>query len=687
MSQQPCSPWDQAMQHAFDAIVLLDAQGRVTAWNPQAEKCFGWQAHEIIGQALATSIFDGDQAAAFAREWQGVHQAHSHLVLPHFRAVHRTGHVIRIDLSLACTQNAAGSQGVVFIRDVSERLDADNALRVAAVAFQSLEGMVVMDGCYTILKVNQAFVDITGYEAHEAVGRVSALFRPGRQDEEVYLAMRSALPEKRFWQGEVWDRRKSGERYSVWLRVTAVLGVNQEVSHYVAAFVDISKQRASAQRVQFLDFHDPLTDLPNRRFFLDRLRQAMAAADRKSEHCVVLLLDVDEFKGINDTVGHHVGDALLKKIGKRLRMSLHAEDTIARLGGDEFAVILQGMATETQEVAIRARNVAERLVHALGLPFAIEQRALEITVSVGISVSCGTRRASEDLLKQADIAMYRAKSDGRNCIRFFATASQASLEARFALNAAMRSAFPQQFAVHYQLQVDAAQRPLGAEALLRWTQSDGIAVSPAQFIPLAEETGLILPMGLWVLQQACKQLQHWACEPTMRGLTLAVNVSARQFHAETFVRSVLDALAHSGANPNLLKLELTESLLLEEVDSVVGKMRALLAIGVRFSLDDFGTGYASLAYLKRFPFEQLKVDRSFIRDVTSDPDDAAIVHAILAMGQALRLNVVAEGVEENAQYDFLVEHGCRLFQGYLFGRPIPFAKFEATLLDPAATPD
>lgn len=690
MAEPCCNRWLQTIQHSFDGVVLLDRQARVIGWNAQAERCFGWQAHEILGKVLTDTILAPLSVEIFSRDWASMltsgEASTERRILLNIGAVHRTGHALTIEMSLTCGNAGAQWECVAFIRDVTERHDADNALRIASVAFQSLEGMVIMDANQVILRVNQAFTEITGYEEDEAVGRVSAIFREGRQDEEVYLELRRALPEKRFWQGEVWDRRKNGERYCVWLRVTAVAGSASEVNHYVGAFVDISSQRASAQRVHYLDFHDPLTCLPNRRFFLDRLRQAIAACERKHECCAVLLIDLDDFKSINDTLGHSAGDTLLVKIGKRLRMSLHTEDTIARLGGDEFAVILQGLTGTIDTVAAKARTVGERLVHALGQHFHIAQAELAVSLSIGVSVSDCQHGSAEDLLKEADIAMYRAKHDGRNCIRFFDAANQLLLESRFALTAALRSGFPQQFHVHYQLQVDKQLAPVGAEALVRWAHPTNGAIAPGSFIPLAEETGFIVPLGAWVLGQACAQLSAWANNHATRGLTLAVNVSARQFHADSFVSTVLEALRHSGANPNLLKLELTEGIMLNQVETAVQKMNVLHNLGIRFSLDDFGTGYSSLSYLKQLPLEQLKIDQTFVRDIETDTNDVAIASTIVAMGKALGMHVVAEGVETGQQLEILRAMGCHAFQGYYIARPVSATVLTQQLISPNHRP-
>jgi diguanylate cyclase (GGDEF)-like protein len=488
------------------------------------------------------------------------------------------------------------------------------------------------------------------------------------------------------WQGEIWNRRKCGEIYPEWLTISAVVDDQGQLTHYVSTFSDISNLKVAESEIHHLAFYDPLTALPNRRLLLNRLEKAQQAGKRSGQFGALLIIDLDNFKTLNDTLGHDVGDQMLVEVAKRLTNCIRGGDTAARQGGDEFVVMLEELGNDAASAGVQAETVAEKIRLELCRPYWLKgDRPHFRSASIGISLFRGQDKSLEVLHKQADIALYEAKDAGRNAIRFFDHAMQMAIDDRAALEAGLRDALTRgEFVLYVQPQVDSAQRLIGAEALLRWQPPGPVPVAPDQFIPLAEETGLIVPIGLWVLDTACARLRQWAEHPASRELYLAVNVSARQFRQADFVDQVSGALARHGADPCRLKIELTESLLLDNVDEVVAKMQALRQLGVRFSLDDFGTGYASLAYLKRFPFEQLKVDRSFIRDITSDPDDAAIVSAIVAMGNALRLNVVAEGVEEEAQYAFLLEHGCRFFQGYLFGRPMPFAAFEQSLLTPSS---
>ncbi|MDP3638658.1 MAG: EAL domain-containing protein, partial [Azonexus sp.] len=453
------------------------------------------------------------------------------------------------------------------------------------------------------------------------------------------------------------------------------------ISHYVSTFSDITELKRVESEVHNLAFYDPLTALPNRRLLLNRLDKARTASKRSQQFGALLIIDLDHFKNLNDTLGHDIGDRLLIEVARRLKECIREGDTAARQGGDEFIVLLENLGLTPEIAAIQAETVAEKIRLTLSQAYVVVTHAKHFhSASIGISLFCAHDKTTDVLLKQADISLYKAKDAGRNAIRFFDNAMQTALDARAGLESRLHQALTEnEFLLFVQPQVDMNRQLIGAETLIRWQPPGQAMVPPDNFIPLAEETGLIVPIGLWVLDQACAHLRRWADDAALKNLYLAVNVSARQFRQSDFVEQVQAALERHRVNPKRLKLELTESLLLDNVDNVVNKMQALRALGVRFSLDDFGTGYASLSYLKRFPFEQLKVDRSFIRDIASDPDDAAIVRAIIAMGNSLRLSVVAEGVEADEQYAFLVEHGCTHFQGYLFGRPIAFEEFEKTL--------
>jgi diguanylate cyclase (GGDEF)-like protein len=441
---------------------------------------------------------------------------------------------------------------------------------------------------------------------------------------------------------------------------------------------DISQRKAAESEINHLAFYDFVTQLPNRRLLTDRLLQARSSGTRSGHRGALLFIDLDNFKTLNDTLGHDMGDLLLAQVAQRLLGCVREEDTVARFGGDEFMVMLDGLSDNPADAARHAKGVGEKIMALLGQPFLLDDHKYHSTSSIGITLFCGQKESADDLLKQADLAMYQAKEAGRNTMRFFDLDMQAVVTARSVLEIDLRQSLEQkEFILYYQAQVDCHGGVTGAEALVRWQHPRRGFVSPGDFIPLAEETGLILPLGQWVLETACAQLVAWSKQPPLAHLTLAVNISARQFRQPDFAQQVLAVIDQTGVDSQKLKLELTESLLLNDLEDIIAKMTTLKTRGVSFSLDDFGTGYSSLAYLKRLPLDQLKIDQSFVRDILSDPNDAAIARTIVALGNSLGLSVIAEGVETEDQKKCLARVGCQAYQGYLFSRPLPPAGFEA----------
>ena len=553
--------------------------------------------------------------------------------------------------------------------------EAHAELRIAAVVFESQEGMFVTDAARVILRVNHAFTAITGYTAQEAIGQTPGLLSSGRHDAAFYTAMRDSLAGTGAWQGEVWNRRKNGEVFPEWLSINAVNNEAGEVTHYVSSLTDITARKAADDKLKHLAFYDALTGLPNRRLLMNRLEKARAASCRHNRQGAVLFIDLDKFRLVNDTLGHDFGDLLLQLVAHRLLACVREGDTVARLGGDEFVVMLEDLSEGPVDAASETRAVGENMLASLNQHYRLNGHDYHSTPSIGITLFAADHLESVDeLLRQADMAMFQAKTQGRNTLRFFDPVMQASVMARVALENELATALLEnQFLLYFQAQVSGDQLMTGAEVLVRWQHPQRGIVSPVEFIPLAEETGLILPLGRWVLETACVQLALWAGEPALAPLTLAVNVSARQFRQHDFVEQVLATLARTGANPKRLKLELTESLLVTNVEDVIGKMNALKARGVGFSLDDFGTGYSSLSYLKRLPLDQLKIDQGFVRDILINPNDAAIAKMVIALADSMGLGVIAEGVETEAQRALLASQGCHAYQGYLFGRPVPVA--------------
>ena len=487
---------------------------------------------------------------------------------------------------------------------------------------------------------------------------------------------------------ELWHVATDGHEFPMLTSGTLLRDAAGQPAQMACTAVDISDRKQAEAQIRHLAFYDALTGLPNRRLLTDHLQHALATGARRGGSGALLFIDLDQFKTINDTLGHDVGDQLLKEVATRIQLQVRVGDTVARLGGDEFIVLIEELSDQPGIAASQAEGVARKIMAALNRPYRLTDNEHHSTPSMGIALFVHGQGTVDELLKQADLAMYQAKAAGRNTLRFFDPQMQALVTARAALEAGLREGIlKDQFFLYYQAQVDGHGRLTGAEALLRWMSPLRGMVSPAEFIPLAEETGLILPLGHWVLETACAQLVAWAAQPEMAHLSIAVNVSARQFHHADFVDQVLAVLDKSGADPRKLKLELTESLLVSNVEDIIAKMGALKAKGVGFSLDDFGTGYSSLSYLKRLPLDQLKIDQGFVRDILIDSNDAAIAKTVVALADNLGLAVIAEGVEVEAQREFLALHGCHAYQGFLFSRPLPLAEFDALFKRLLVPPD
>ncbi len=548
----------------------------------------------------------------------------------------------------------------------------EQELRVAAVAFESQEGMLISDGTQVILRVNSAFTKIMGYSADDVRGKPASTFRSAHHPPEFYADLQESVLAGGAWQGEYWALHKDGHIFPLWLSITAVNADDGSVTHYVFTLIDITERKLAEDEIRSLAFYDPLTNLPNRRLLMDRLRHALIKSERSIDLGALIFVDLDNFKKLNDTRGHDIGDLLLAEVGRRLSTCLRDGDTVARLGGDEFVVLLEGLGKTTAEAGEHAEIVADKILTGLNQVYELDGAPYFSTPSLGVSLFKGQEVTIDEVLKQADLAMYQAKGAGRNTVRFFDPKMQAAVSAHAALEADFRRALQHgEFFLVYQPQVESSGRVIGAEALVRWLHPDKGTISPAHFIPLAEEIGLIIQLGAWILDAACCQLQIWSRHPGTAHLSLAVNISARQFHDAHFVDLVLATMRKYRIGAGKLKLELTESLLLKDVDNVIAIMNALKEHGISFSLDDFGTGYSSLSYLKQLPLAQLKIDQSFVRDIFTDSNDVAIVRAIVTLSQSLGLSVIAEGVETREQKEFLIASGCHAFQGYLFGRPGP----------------
>ncbi|HJV53717.1 MAG TPA: EAL domain-containing protein [Noviherbaspirillum sp.] len=669
----------QILDTSSVAIFLVNMEGRITQANQRMAEMFRMRVEDLVGNEYVALVHPSvrDEARRKMLDLLSSNIPSVNLERLYWRADQAE---FWGNLSGKRFYDAGGEeQGLVgVIEDITDRKRAEVDLRIAAIAFEAQEGMFITDADGRILRVNSAFSEITGYSSAEAVGQSPRLFRSGRHDSVFYKTIRATLAETGAWQGDIWNRRKNGEIFPVWLTITSVKDAAGALTHYVSTMTDMTSRKAAEDAIRNLAFYDPLTRLPNRRLLLDRLRQALATCARTHRNGALLFIDLDDFKILNDTMGHDVGDQLLQQVAERLLGCARRGDTVSRLGGDEFVVMLEDLSTDRAQAAAQAENAGEHILASFGQPFVLRECTYQSTASIGATLFADHQGTIEDLLKQADLAMYQAKAAGRNTLRFFDPQMQAALAQRTALENDLRAAIRgQQFVLHYQVQVGRNGEVIGAEALVRWRHPARGMVYPNDFIQLSEETGLIQGIGSWVLHAACEQLAAWAGNPDTASLTLAVNVSARQFRRTDFVQQVLAAIESSRANPQRLKLELTESLLVDDVEDVIAKMSALQARGVSFSLDDFGTGYSSLAYLKRLPLDQLKIDRSFVRDILVDSNDASIARMIIALAESMGLSVIAEGVETEEQRVVLAAIGCDCYQGYLFGKPVPLAEFEA----------
>ncbi|MDP3699660.1 MAG: EAL domain-containing protein [Hylemonella sp.] len=544
--------------------------------------------------------------------------------------------------------------------------------RIASFSNAMGEGMFVLDRLGRATYINRAACRLLGYQRESLLGRQLLPLITSPAARAQYPGGSNPLLDPQRWQqpyeGENVFVSASGKSFPVEVSSRPVRRKDRFV-RTVAVFSDISERKSHSDHVYQLAYHDALTGLPNRRLLFERLQESLGR-NKGTHRGALLFSDLDRFKQINDTLGHKVGDALLQAVAGRMLRKVGELGLVAHTGGDEFAVLLDTLDADPERASAQARSLAEKLLESMREPFGIDHQYHLVSVSIGVALFDGPDTGADELIKRAEIAMYEAKAGGRNAIRFFDHDIALQLGQRVALEADLHQALAQQqFCVHYQPQFDSSGRMVGAEALVRWQHPQRGLVMPGQFITVAEETGLILPLGLWVLEQVCQQIQRWRGQPVLGELVISVNLCVHQILQANFVESVTSVLMATGADPRRLQLELTESVLAHNIDDATDKMHRLVALGVQFALDDFGTGYSSLSYLKRLPIQQLKIDASFVRDLQTDPNDVVITQTIIALGQSLGLEVIAEGVETEAQRDILVQQGCRLFQGYFYARP------------------
>lgn len=567
-------------------------------------------------------------------------------------------------------------------REVTAKALRNSETKFRAVIENAQGGIVCIDEQGRLVEFNHAAEVMFGYRREDVLGKmlVDTLISPALREAQKQCYLASGDSKMLDHKLELIALRADGTEFPVELTMTSLK--EQGVPLLTGFFRDLTERRKIESDIRNLAFYDALTSLPNRRLLLDRLQQAIAASVRHGKHGAVLFIDLDNFKALNDSRGHDVGDLLLVEVARRLRQCVRNEDTVARLGGDEFVIVLEDLSLNLEQAIAQTRQVAQKVLDIINYPYELGEIEHHNSSSIGIVLFNGNFVTMEELLKRSDTAMYEAKAAGRNTLRFFDPAMQAALERRIDLELQLRLAIVQkQLRLFCQVQVDAERKVFSAEVLLRWQHPQHGLLSPKEFVGIAEDSGLIVSIGHWVLYNACLQLKAWEGRPVFDGLQLAVNVSARQFRHVDFVDEVRNILKSTGANPSLLKLELTESVVLDNIADAVAKMNILRELGVRFSMDDFGTGYSSLAYLKRLPLSQVKIDRSFVRDIAEDASDAAIVQAILAMSNTLGLKVIAEGVETEVQFALLQSYGCGFFQGYLFAKPMLIQDFEQLVQD------
>ena len=629
---------------------------------------------DIASHPYWTPYRDIARRAGLGACWSQPVLSATHAVIGSFAIYHRHPHT-PAPADIALIEESAQLVSIAVERDTAEYNQ-----RVAATAFETSKGMMITDPNKIILRVNRAFTAITGYDPQDVIGKTPRILSSDRHDRYFYEVMWYVIKETGMWEGEIWNKRKNGQVYPQYLIINTVRDDNGDITNYVASLEDISHSKEADAKIHNLAFYDPLTQLPNRRLLIDRLDHALAAATRSESYGALILVDLDQFKTVNETLGYEIGDLLLKEVAVRIGSCVSEGDTLGRIGADEFIVLLEDLGENIEEAAAATEVVANRIIAALAASYRLDNHVLHSTVGIGVTLFHNHDISSDELLRQADIAMNQAKRIGNSTLRFFDPAMQAAISARADLENELRMAVDRkQFELHYQIQVDNSGKPLGAEALIRWKHPERGMIPPFQFIPLAEDTGMIVAIGSWVLETACAQLATWQRNPATAALSIAVNVSARQFNQGDFTAQIQSLIKRHGIDPAYLKLELTESMLLEDIDAMIEKMTALQSIGIGFELDDFGTGYSSLQYLKRLPIEQLKIDQSFVRDLAMDDSDKAIVRTIINMAHSLNMKVIAEGVETAEQWAFLKSHGCDHYQGYYFSRPEPIEAFETRI--------
>jgi diguanylate cyclase (GGDEF)-like protein/PAS domain S-box-containing protein len=664
-------------EHAPFGSHTLDADGTFLAVNKRELAWIGSSSEALIGKKKFLDCLSEKSRSRFQAVYSEAF-ANGSIENMELVLLGKEGEERPIALSSVGVKDTAGNvikhRAVIF--DTTQNRQHELQQRIASVAFESLSGMCVTDSQGAIIRVNNAFVRVTGYGPQEVIGKTPLMLISGQHEKARYQAIQASVLAHGVWHGEVASRRRDGQLHTVWLSINKVMGEDGATTHYIGSFVDITAMKSAEAAALHCAAHDALTQLPNRRSLEELTAKAAARARLSGCGGAMMLIDLDHFKLINDTRGHDVGDQVLIETVHRLRGVLSRADSLARLGGDEFVVLLEELSGTPREAEAQARRVGEEILAVLSEDYVFDHFTCRSSGSIGLDMFSDAANYA-DLLKHVDLALYQSKYGGRNTLRFFFANMQNVVSDRITLEEDLRQGLVRhEFILHYQPQVNHVGGIVGAEALVRWLHPERGLICPGEFMAVAEETGLILPLGQWVLETACAQLKRWEGDARTGQLELSVNVSAYQFRQPDFVASVKQVVAASDINPARLRLELTESMVFN-VDNTIEKMNALREVGVMFVLDDFGTGYSSLSSLTRLPLSQIKIDQSFVRNIGIQPTDSVIIQTIIAMADALDMDVVAEGVETEQQFAFLHRNGCNLFQGYLYSRPVPADAFDA----------
>ena len=665
------------VEQSSDAIITRDLDGNLSSWNPAAEQMFGYAEKEVLGSHLFDIIHPGGIDEKLAQKHT---EAETGGCFQEIIGESKLGEKLQLAVSCAPLSNAQGIRvgDVSILRDITQSKHAEEQLKQAAAVFENTtEGVMITDNQANIIAVNQAFTQLTGYPEEYAVGQKAGFTRSGIHDKSFYAAMWESIKANDFWRGEIIDRRKSGETYPKWLNISVVRNNEGEIIYYVGVFSDITHLKETEARLQHIAQHDFLTNLPNRLLFEDRLEHAIARAHRDGSKISLLFLDLDRFKNINDSLGHLVGDQLLQEVARRITLVVREEDTIARLGGDEFTVILESISNRDQ-----ASLAADKIIDAITERIEIDEHELYVTTSIGIATYPDDGEEITLLLKNADAAMYKAKESGRNQFHFYSSDISSELVNRLTLEGELRKALERrEFRLHYQPLIDAgSKRIIGAEALIRWQHPLRGLLTPFTFLSVAEESGFMVSIEEWVIEEACRQAQVWQ-QAGHRDLAIAVNLSSKLISYHDIADRIANQLERHQLDSSALQLEITETSIVEQTETLITNLELIDRIGIPIAIDDFGTGYSSMSYLKRFAVCKLKIDRSFVRDIAEDPNDKAIVKAVIAMGHSLGMRVTAEGVETQEQLAFLESEGCDELQGYLYSQPLDSAAFEILLAD------